>query len=142
MKILLYIFFFSVVSLIASAQAKTNSTKATANLKPVLNSKINTFESDLVYGKLIFTKSTHQDENKELITSYKLFDRNDRTFNTRKPLMVILSKQSFDNVFANTTTDMATKLPILNKFIDENKLVLSEEKGWVTVLNYYNSLFQ
>ena len=142
MKTLLYIFFFSAVSLAASAQSKTNTTKATSNPKPVVNSNINTFESDIVYGKLILTKSTHQVENKELVTTYKLLDRYDQTFNNRNPLMVTLTKQSFDNVFTNTTTDMAAKLPLLNKFIDENKLVLSEEKGWVAVVNYYNSLFQ
>lgn len=141
MKTLLYIFFFSVVSLAASAQSKTNSTKATSNPKPVVNSNINTFESDIAYGKLILTKTLHQSENKELVTSYKLFDRYDRNFNNRNPLMVTLSKQSFDNAFANTI-EMAAKLPLLNKFINENKLVLSEEKGWVAVVNYYNSLYQ
>lgn len=129
------------VSLVAPAQAKTNSTKATTNPKPVLNANINTFESDIAYGKLILTKTLHQTENKELVTSYKLFDRYDRNFNNRKPLNVSLSKQSFDNAFANTI-EMAAKLPLLNKFINENKLVLSEENGWVAIVNYYNSLYQ
>ena len=141
MRHFLILLFYSIIGLVASAQSKTNSTKAVASPKPVINSTINSFETDIAYGKLILTKTTKQEGNADLITTYKVFDRNDRTFNNRTPLMITLTKQSFNNTFSNTTTEMAAKLPLLLKYIDDNKLVLSEEKGWINVINYYNSLF-
>ena len=147
MRQILILLLFSIIGLFAAAQSKTNSTKPVAttkpnaSTKPVINSTINSFETDIAYGKLILTKTTKQEGNADLITTYKVFDRNDRTFNNRTPLMITLTKQSFNNTFSNTTTEMAAKLPLLLKYIDDNKLVLSEEKGWINVINYYNSLF-
>ena len=147
MRQILILLLFSIIGLFAAAQSKTNSTtpvattKPNVSTKPVINSTINSFETDITYGKLILSKTTKQEGNADLITSYKVFDRNDRTFNNKKPLVITLTKQSFTTTFSNTTTEMAAKLPLLLKYIDDNKLVLTEEKGWIYVINYYNSLF-
>lgn len=101
---------------------------------------VTSFESSLVTGNLSLIKIFVQGETKEFVPVYNLSKSNDPTFNNRQPVQISLSRQSFDSVFTKTNAELSGKWNLLNKYVENNKIVLSEEKGWVAVISYFNSL--
>ena len=98
------------------------------------------FESSLVTGNLSLIKTLVKGETKEFAPVYHLSKSNDASFNNRQPIQISLSRQSFDSVFSKTNAELAGKWNQLNKYVENNKIVLSEERGWVAVISYFNSL--
>lgn len=126
----------SVLTLTGYAQTKTTATAA-RNQATVTPSG---FETSLVQGTLTLNKSFKQIEGgKDFVPVYSLL-KNDAGFNNRKPVQVSLSRQSFDSVFTKTTSDLATRWPILNKYIEENHLTLTTENDWISIIAWFNGL--
>lgn len=124
------------LALTGYAQTKTTST-ATRNQATVTPSG---FETSLVQGTLTLNKSFKQiDGGKDFVPVYSL-QKNDAGFNNRKPVQVSLSRQSFDSVFTKTTSDLATRWPLLNKYIEENRLTLTTENDWIAIITWFNGL--
>ncbi len=120
------------------AQNKNNATTASV-MKPSTEAIATSFEAELVSGSLSFIKTFKKGNGKEFIPVYSL-SKNDVYFNGRKPIPISLSKQSFDSVFTKTTSDLAGKWATMNKYIESNKISLTEEKGWINVISYFNGL--
>ncbi|MBI2282608.1 MAG: hypothetical protein HYU71_02755 [Bacteroidetes bacterium] len=120
------------------AQTKT-TTPVTRNQATVTPSG---FEASLVQGTLTLNKSFKQiDGGKDFVPVYSL-QKNDAGFNNRKPVQVSLSRQSFDSVFTKTTSDLASRWPLLNKYIEENHLTLTTENDWISIITWFNGLRQ
>lgn len=102
------------------------------------------YEKVIAPGRLSLSKSFSQNqtanETAAYTTSYFLTLTADNSFNNRKPVKIGLSRKSFDSVFTRGSSDMAAKYPALNNFVTANKIVLSEEDGWVKVINFFNQL--
>ncbi len=123
------------------AQKKTTSAPTTPVKATVsANATTNSFESTLVAGNLNFIKTFQQGDGKDFVALYSLAKTNDASFNNRKPIQISLSRQSFDSVFTKTNSELAGKWNQLNKYIESNKVLLSDEKGWINVISYFNSL--
>ena len=130
---------FLFIGFFSFAQKKT----ASAPVLPPRTVSIATatsFESTLVTGNLSFIKTFQQGDGKDFVAVYSVAKTNDASFNNRKPIQVSLSRQSFDSVFTKTSSDLAAKWNQLNKYVESNKISLSDEKGWMNVINYFNSL--
>ncbi|MEN9684773.1 MAG: hypothetical protein RLZZ28_559 [Bacteroidota bacterium] len=147
MKRLSFLVVFTGMFFCAISQSKTNgtasknsTTKPPAQTKTAAIATPTEFESQIVYGKLILTKTIIQGDGQVATIRYTLSNFTDRSLNNRKPISVAISKNSFDSVFTKTTAELAAKYPSLNKFIAEKNISLADEKGWIAVLNYYNSL--
>jgi hypothetical protein len=132
---------FLFAGIFSYAQKKTTSTPV-APAKAVVSATATTtsFESTLVAGNLSFIKTFQQGDGKGFVAHYSLAKTDDASFNNRKPIQISLSRQSFDSVFTKTSSDLAGKWNQVNKYIESNKILLSDEKGWMNVINYFNSL--
>lgn len=125
-----------ILTLTGYAQTKTSST-GTKNQTTVTPSG---FETSLVQGTLTLNKSFKQIEGgKDFIAIYSL-QKNDAGFNNRKPVQVSLSRQSLDSVFTKTTSDLATRWPLVNRYIEENHLTLTTENDWISIISWFNGL--
>lgn len=99
------------------------------------------FEATLVNGPLsLFKEFKPTGEGKEFIPRYFLRKKNDPGFNNRKPLQVALSKQSFDSVFTRTSSDMAARWPALSRYLEDNRISLTTEQGWITAITHFNNM--
>lgn len=126
------------LTLAGYAQNKT-TTPVTRNQATVTPSS---FEASLVQGTLTLNKSFKQiDGGKDFVPVYSL-QKNDAGFNNRKPVQISLSRQSFDSVFTKTTSDLASRWPLLNKYIEENRLTLTTENDWISLITWFNGLRQ
>lgn len=124
------------LTLTGFAQTKTNKS-VTRNQATVTPSG---FETSLVQGTLTLNKSFKQiDGGKDYVPVYSL-QKNDAGFNNRKPVQVSLSRQSFDSVFTKTTSDLASRWALLNTYIEENRLTLTTENDWITIITWFNGL--
>lgn len=121
------------------SQTKPAATKTTAAPKTIATATPSSFEASLVQGTLTLNKELKQGDGKDFIAVYTLL-KNDAGFNGRKPVQVSLSRQSFDSVFTKTTADLAAKWPTLNKHIEDNKLSLTTENDWISLINLFNNL--
>ncbi len=126
----------------AGAQTKTtNSTKVAAPPRTYATATPSSFRSDLISsGKVRFTKTLKPGENNDVITIYSIRNTGERNLEQNRPIQIRLSRESFDSVFTKTSADMAARWKTLDKYITDNKLSLTEERGWVTILSYYNEL--
>lgn len=100
------------------------------------------YEATLVSGALSFFKEFKpaMGESREFVATYFLRKQADPSFNSKKTLQVTLSKQSFEDAFTKTTPDLAAKWPALSRYIENNKISLATESGWVTAIKYFNIL--
>lgn len=130
--------FLLVTALVILAVSGMAQTKPTAP-KTIATATPSSFEASLVQGTLTLNKELKQGDGKDFITVYTLL-KNDVAFNGRKPIRVSLSRQSFDSVFTRTTADLAAKWPVLNKHIEDNKLTLTTENDWISLINLFNNL--
>ncbi|TAJ50383.1 MAG: hypothetical protein EPO58_13835 [Chitinophagaceae bacterium] len=135
-------FVFTALSILAvngMAQTKPAATKTTAAPKTIATATPSSFETSLVQGTLTLNKELKQGDGKDFVAVYSLI-KNDASFNNRKPIRVALTRQSFDSVFTRTTADLAAKWPTLNKHIEDNKLTLTTENDWISLINLFNNL--
>jgi hypothetical protein len=129
--------------LFADAQTKkTNVSPAPAAKSPVSSTAtLTSFETSLVQGKLTLRKTFNKSSDGALFTTnYSVVNSTSRASDNSKVVSISLNRESFEMVFTRGTTDMTDKLPTLNKFISDKNISLTEEKGWVAVLDYYNNL--
>ncbi len=131
---------FLLTGVFCLAQKKTNTTPPASPARSTVNATTNSFESTLVTGNLNFIKTFQPGDGKDFVAVYSLAKTDDASFNNRKPIQISLSRQSFDSVFTKTSSDLAAKWNQLNKYIESNKILLSEEKGWMNVISYFNGL--
>lgn len=117
------------------SQTKPAAPKTMSTVTP------SSFEASLVQGTLTLNKEFKLGDGKDFIAVYSLL-KNDAGFNNRKPVTISLSRQSFDSVFTKTTADLASKWPVLNRFIEENKLSLTTENEWISIITQFNNLRQ
>jgi hypothetical protein len=94
------------------------------------------FSSTLAEGKLIFTKVFKRDNSNAFVPSYTL---QNPSHNNGQPVEIKLNKENFDTYF-KTTQELSSKWTLVAKFAQEKNLSYSEEKGWVTLIGYYNGL--
>jgi hypothetical protein len=101
---------------------------------------VTSFETNLVPGRLSLTKAFQKGDGQVFEVAYALVKNNDASFNNRKPVRIALNRKSFDSVFTKVSSEVAGKFNILNKYVQDNSLSLNEEKGWISLVKYYNSL--
>lgn len=126
------------------AQKKTNATttETATPAKPApQNVAPTSFENSLVQGRVTLLKAFHASATgAPLPTTYLVACYAEpNLLNNGKPLDITLTQQSFDNVF-KSTTGMASRYPALSKYVADNKLNLTDEKGWIAAVKYFNSL--
>ncbi|MEO8172849.1 MAG: hypothetical protein ABI581_07190 [Sediminibacterium sp.] len=129
----------------ANAQSKPNPLKAAPPVSKTIEvskeGTVTSFETNLISGSLTLTKGYFKNvEGTAVGPVYSLIKRNDPSFNKTKPIVIGLSRKSFDSVFTYVSRETADKRIILDRYINDNKLSLNEEKGWITLIRYYNSL--
>lgn len=134
MKSFLLVIALGVLVVNGMAQTKPAASKTIATATP------SSFEASLVQGTLTLNKELKQGDGKDFVVVYTLL-KNDAGFNGRKPIRVSLSRQSFDSVFTRTTADLAAKWPLLNKHIEDNKLTLTTENDWISLINRFNNFW-
>jgi hypothetical protein len=143
MKRIFILLIVAAVGVNANAQTiKTNAstTPPVAAAPAVAREGILTaFESTLVAGQLSLSKVINKGDGQQFETYYTLRNA-DKLFNNRKPVRIGLSRQSFDSVFTRGAGEIAGKWNILNKYVTDNNISLNDEKGWISVIKYYNSL--
>ena len=142
MKKIFIVMIAALTGFTAEAQTKTtNSTKQAAPPRTYASATPSSFESDLISsGKVRFSKAFKQGDGKDFVAIYSIRNTGERNLEQNRPIQVKLGRESFDSVFTKTTADMAAKWKILDKYITDNKISLTEERGWVNVLTYYNGL--
>lgn len=132
------------VSFLLAGMVSHGQTSSSGKVKPVdkigPTATVISFESSLVTGNLSLIKTFIKGGTTEFVSVYHLSKSNDASFNNRQPVQISLSRQSFDSVFTKTNAELAGKWNQLNKYVENNKIVLSEERGWVAVISYFNSL--
>jgi len=94
------------------------------------------FSSNLAEGKLIFTKVFKRDNSNAFVPSYSL---QNPSHNNGQPLEIKLNKENFDTYF-KTTQELSSKWTQVVKFAQEKNLSYTEEKGWMSLIGYYNGL--
>ncbi|MES2003496.1 MAG: hypothetical protein V4450_03165 [Bacteroidota bacterium] len=139
MKKLIFLAAGIIGTLAVSAQGNPNFPKVAAPPKTAVTVTPVGFETSLVQGTLTLNKSFKQGDGKEFTAVYTL-QKNDAYFNGKKPVQITLSRQSFDSVFTKTTADLAGKWTALNKYIEDNKLSLTTEGAWVTLITQFNGM--
>ncbi|MES2332417.1 MAG: hypothetical protein V4539_22610 [Bacteroidota bacterium] len=98
------------------------------------------YEMNLAAGTLTLIKNIQKGDGQAYETIYRLVKYDDPTFNNSKPVRIGISRQSFDSVFTRGSTELAGKFKILDRYVSDNKLSMSNEKDWIAVIKYYNSL--
>ena len=139
-RIFIFIPFFLTCAIIVSAQ--TDSSVPTAKKSQSTTVSPTSFESSLVQGKLALLKVfTKEGANSEFSLVYKVVSySNTGLLNNGKPVSIRLNQQSLDSLFTRTSPELSAKSASIKKYVLDNKISLTEEKGWVSVLNYFNRL--
>lgn len=101
---------------------------------------IASFESTLADGKICLTRRLTQSPSGAVTKDYFIRNRVNAGFNQGKIFPITLDQASFDNYFEKSSPDLAQKLPVLHKYMQDNKLSYSDESSWLRVINYFNSL--
>lgn len=132
---------FLLFGFVANAQTATTAKKAEPPLIARTASLIS-FEATLVSGKLnLFKTLTRDPETSNTSLSYILTgSENPKNFNSGKPLGIKLSRDFFDGAFMRSSPEIADKFASLTRFVQDKNLSLNDEKGWISLINYYNSL--
>ncbi len=126
----------------ANAQTRKNNSGAqpVTAAAPTKEGVLTSFETSLATGTLSLNKVIEKGDGQSFVTSYTLSKSGDASFNNGKPLKIQLNKQSFDQAFPKTSSEAAAKWNSLNKYVTNRKISLTDEKGWIAAVNYYNSL--
>lgn len=144
MKKMLFIVLALSAGIAATAQAgKTTSAIPRApevkSLTVAKESTVIGYEKVLYPGRLSFSKAYRQSEYGPAFTLvYSLRISADNSFNNRQPVAIGLSRKSFDSVFTRGSSELAAKYPMLNKYVNDNNISLTDEKGWIAVVKYFN----
>lgn len=142
MKTFTLLFSLLLAGLAANAQPKPNLVRQ-AEVKSVKIAKdavVTGYEATIAAGRLSLAKVITAEEGEPVVQGYTLTLYSDNSFNNRKPVKIGLSRKSFDSVFTRGSAEMVAKYPKLNKYVTDNKLSLSEEKGWISIIEYFNTL--
>jgi hypothetical protein len=147
MKKMFFLFLVLFTGLFAHAQTEGKTTGNVLKAAAPVSKKIEvakegtvaSFETNLVPGDLTLTKAYRKGDGQAFETVYALKSK-DPAFNNRKPVRIGLSRKSFDSVFTYVSAEMSAKRVILDKYITDQKISLDNEKGWVALVRYYNSL--
>jgi hypothetical protein len=131
------------IGLSVQAQAKKSSNApAPVTAKPSADAVTPiSFETSLAYGTITLNKIFRQGEGKEFVTIYTLSKKGDASFNNSKPLSISLSRKSFDSVFTHASAELAGKYAALNKYVSDNKISLTDENGWISLIKHYNNAY-
>ena len=126
---------------------QTNPAKKTAVSRKEVTPKVYSavspgmVQSSLVEGKVTLYKSFLKDPNSDAFKLvYTMLSSNSNSPASEKPVEIKLTKEYFETVFLRSTTDIANKSAYLNKFVQDKKLTLSDEKSWISVIGFYNDL--
>jgi hypothetical protein len=98
------------------------------------------YESTIAPGRLSLAKVFTPSDGEVFKMGYTITHLTNKEFNNSKPVKIGLSRKSFDSVFTHGSAEMVGKYPALNRYINENKIQLDQEKGWIAVINYFNNL--
>jgi hypothetical protein len=128
------------LALVSFGQTNPGFKKTAAPPRTVTEVSPTSIESNLVQGRLIMTKTLTKGDGNAFVASYTLTWSNTAGFNSRKPIKITLNKSSFDAVFQNGGTEFSKHYDKLSQFVQEKQLNLTEEKGWVDLVTYFNGL--
>lgn len=133
---------FLFIGFAADAQSG-NGSKQASPPRTITNVTPFSYESAIVQGKLNLNKTFNREQNgTDYTLSYNLTasSENSNPFNNGKPLEIKLTKDFFDGVFLKASADIAGRSSLLAKFVQEKNILLTGEKGWISVISYYNDL--
>lgn len=97
------------------------------------------YSANIAAGELTLIKSLQKSgEGSSMVLSYSVTKRNDNSFNGGKPLSVTLDAGSFDALFSQSS--LSSRRSQVRKYVADHNLSLSDEKGWVAAIRYYNGI--
>ncbi len=141
MKNILTLLFVCCFSAMSIAQTTTNSSKKEATPKTYNIVTPGSYEANIVIGKIIINKIQVKEGNTSAYTSrYTLVIPSDKPEGKDKIVEMKLSRQFFESVFLKATPDLSAKSAELTKYVIDRNMHLNDEKDWVSVVKYYNSL--
>ncbi|MDE3251994.1 MAG: hypothetical protein KGO92_04250 [Bacteroidota bacterium] len=97
------------------------------------------YSSNLSQGKITFTKTFVPGDGKQFNAVYTLAVNENPSINNGKKETVTLSRNALQDFFS-THPAIADKWNSVNKFITDNKISLTDEKGWVAAIQYFNNM--
>lgn len=125
---------------ITHAQTKTASV-APAATKVNITLLPDSFESTLAAGKINLLKTFAViQEGSAAKLSYSLTGSAGFRYNGGKPMDVRISRAFYDGQFLQSSADISSKSAILLKYIQDKNINLDDEKGWISLISYYNAL--
>lgn len=100
------------------------------------------FESQIVNGKLTLIKTVTRDGNGNPQTpSYSVICYDDPKFlNNGKAVDIRLTQLSFESFFSSNNA-LSSKKQDLAKFVQQNNINLTDEKGWIATIKHFNSFY-
>ena|GEM_PF-950601 len=147
MKSKYFLIFFLLTGLVSNAQKTANSPKANATKSNVVTPQTfnvvgpTNYESSLIQGKLTLNKKFAKDAgNSGYTLSYTLISSNEKSPIKDKPLEMKLTKDFYETIFLKASPEISDKSASLNKFVTERNISLSDEKGWIEIIRYFNAL--
>jgi len=126
-----------------AASPKTNATKAVPVVAPKVFNVVgpSEYESSLVSGKLTLNRSYVKDQGSNSYKlSYTIVSSDLGSSDKVKTLELKLSKDFFEVAFLKFSADISARSASLSKFVQEKNLSLTDEKGWVDLVRYFNAL--
>jgi hypothetical protein len=144
----IFLFSFFAVTIVTAQTAtpkKSSAPAAPAQQRGVAvpkNISPTTFESQIVNGKLTLIKTVTRDANGNPQTpTYSVTCYDDPKFlNNGKALEIRLTQLSFETLFSSNST-LSAKKQDLAKFVQQNNINLTDEKGWITTIKHFNSFY-
>lgn len=129
------------VSATTFAQTSTSNTKKEAQPKTYNIVTPGSYEANIVIGKVSINKIQVREGNSASYTSkYTLIVPSDKTESKDKIIEMKLSRQFFETVFLKATPDLSAKSAELTRYVIERNMHLDDEKDWISIVRYYNSL--
>ncbi len=146
MKYLYILTAFILITSLAQAQTKTSSKapiqaqQRGVNVPKTISPS--SFESPIVNGRLTMIRITERDANGNATPpTYSIICYEDPKFlNEGKAVDVRLTQLSFESFF-NSNAAISSKKQAVVKYVQEKNLPLTEEKGWIAALKYFNSFY-
>ena len=129
------------LSLYTFAQVTTSAAKKEATPKTYNIVSPGSYEATIVSGKASISKlQVKEGSGNAYISKYSLLIEADKPDGKEKVIEMKLSKQYFETVFLNASPDISQKSARLTKYVSDRNMLLTDEKDWILLVKYYNSL--
>ncbi len=141
MKSIFLILALSSFTIYSFSQVTTASTKKETAPKTYNIVTPGTYEANIVTGRASISKLQVKENSSNAYTSkYSLVIAADKPEGKEKVIEMKLSKQYFETIFLKASPDISQKSALLTKYVSDRNMPLTDEKDWILLVKYYNSL--